>query len=300
MPTSISYEFNQASGTHQSNCCAAISLDRKLIATYDHNGHKIRICSTMNKTVLYVLTIHQDTVSNLAFFPDNKHLVSASFDGTAKISNVESGRVIQTIELGENDVTSVTVSPCGGTVALGTMYGQAMLLLPGNTDPHAIMGDECDDSVISMVYSCDGNMLFCGHDSGKLSAFDLQTLELKYEKRHHTDTVNKIVISRDSATMVTVGDDEATIVIDCFTGAQILNVNMLKQPLTAVSISASGKYIAVGSSFGAIAIVQVGTDKMYTFRGEHRPAVIDLEFSPDDPILIGCSNTRPVVSWKWK
>ena len=62
---------------------------------------------------------HADRITSIAFSPDGKRLVTSSWDGTAKIWNLRTGREAATFGH-RNYVTAATFSPDGEWLATGS------------------------------------------------------------------------------------------------------------------------------------------------------------------------------------
>jgi WD40 repeat protein len=60
---------------------------------------------------------HKDRVDHLTFSPDGKRLATASYDGTVKIWDVTTGKLLVTLEGHEGQVNQVAFAPDGKTVA---------------------------------------------------------------------------------------------------------------------------------------------------------------------------------------
>jgi WD40 repeat protein/class 3 adenylate cyclase len=73
-----------------------------------------------------VLRGHDDVIQDVAFGPDGK-VVTASFDGTAKIWDLESRRELATLRGHSGPILGVAVSPDGALVATGSLDGTAKL-----------------------------------------------------------------------------------------------------------------------------------------------------------------------------
>lgn len=73
----------------------AFSPDSKLLAVGDYGNQAIVI--DLSGELKGVMVGHTENLSSVEFSPDGKNLLTASFDGTAKIWNVESGECLKTL-----------------------------------------------------------------------------------------------------------------------------------------------------------------------------------------------------------
>ena len=61
---------------------------------------------------------HQDTVACLSFSPDGSQILSGSWDGTAKLWNISTGRLVRTFAWGSAQINAVAWSADGAVVAV--------------------------------------------------------------------------------------------------------------------------------------------------------------------------------------
>lgn len=71
---------------------------------------------------------HQNVVDSLAFSPDGRMLLSGSWDGTARMWDFASGKLLRTVAWGSEKIQCVAWSPDGRLVAVG---GESPAIQPG-------------------------------------------------------------------------------------------------------------------------------------------------------------------------
>jgi WD40 repeat protein len=110
---------------------------------------------------------HQHAIVSMAFRPDNQHLATASRDGTARIWEVATGKVLLVIDH-PYDVLSVAYSPNGDMLATGTGAGgieitvsiEAIIRLwDANTGKLLTMLEGQNEAVEQLQFSADGTHL---------------------------------------------------------------------------------------------------------------------------------------------
>ena len=166
---------------------------------------------------------HNATVSSVSFSPDGTKIVSASYDDTIKIWHRD-GRLIKTIQQ-DDDVNTVTFSPDGQTILSGSddetlklwsLDGKLIHTFEGHTDivtkatfsPNGKIivsrgGDDVilwdtktkkstsiknDDSVKSISFSPQGDILAIEHENGKVTLHLLNGIFVKKTKLYTTNS----------------------------------------------------------------------------------------------------------------
>ena len=120
---------------------------------------------------------HTDVIQDVAFAPDGK-VVTASWDGTAKIWDLESGRELATLRGHSGAVLGVAVSPDGALVATGSIDGTAKLWdLATGREVLTLFGH--DVVVNTVAFSPDGRFLATVSGDGTVALHLLPIDELR-------------------------------------------------------------------------------------------------------------------------
>jgi WD40 repeat protein len=103
-----------------------------------------------------------------------------------------------------------------------------------------------NDTLSGASISPDGTKLvFCSPDKS-IRLMDLSTGEVIRKMDHHEDWVFAAVFGIDGKRIVSVGRDRAAKLIDANTGAFVENVNLLKEPLTAIARHPKKDWVLIG------------------------------------------------------
>ena len=120
----------------------------------------------------YQLTLkgHTSRVNAVAFSPDDRHVLTGSADGTAKLWDAENGHIIKTLQSHEKAVNSVSFSfPSGHQILTAGTDGSVKLWdtdsLHSGDEVMTLLCDE-DQPIYSAVFSPDGKNVLTGGKEG--------------------------------------------------------------------------------------------------------------------------------------
>ena len=127
---------------------------------------------------------HEAAVYDVAWLPDGKSLVSASFDQTLKLWDVGSGSVIRTMEGHTGIVVSVAVSPDGTLIASGASDNSIRLWEVPQNDPTRTFKAH-DGESLAVALSPDGKTLATADAAGVVRLFEAVTGTQQKEAKLH-------------------------------------------------------------------------------------------------------------------
>jgi WD40 repeat protein len=115
---------------------------RVAVAGDKHGGGFPILLMDVDGTHPQRLTGHTDWVDALAFDSSGRHLVSGSFDGTARIWDLATGKLVRTIRADAQTVRWVAYSPDGTRVATAGADGTIRIWPVRGGDPVVLVGHE--------------------------------------------------------------------------------------------------------------------------------------------------------------
>src|SRR5437763_1837289 len=110
---------------------------------------------------------HRDTISDLAFSPDEKKLASSSVDGTVHLWDAETGELISTLDHG-SAINGVAISKDGLLASAGA-DGFVSLWDLGSSDRVGVLSQsEKVGQVQRVAFHPDGKLLASGGEDGRI------------------------------------------------------------------------------------------------------------------------------------
>jgi len=273
-----------------------------------------------------LLTFNGDSspVFDVAYSPDGKRLASVSADNTVTVWDVQTRRVLRSLDSGAYDVS---------------FSADGQRLLPRWSEPS-------NSRVHDVAFSSDGQRLASGHKvwdaqtgqhlvtlqgHGWISAFSPDGKRLagrgyrgvpgKWESHvvvwdaltgkelnslpghtdrpneEHTHHIHRVVYSPDGKRLASAARDRTVKVWDCQTGFELLTYKGHTDGVLSLAFSPDGQRLASGSWNGTVRVCDAATgDDLYVLR-EHKKVIWGLAFRPDGQQLATASEDGFVKIW---
>ncbi|HNU39287.1 MAG TPA: WD40 repeat domain-containing protein [Methanothrix sp.] len=147
---------------------------------------------------------HNSSVNAVAFSPDGRKVATASYDNTARLWDVETGKQIQRLEH-DGSVYGVAFSPDGKKLATASSDSSARLwdVRTGKQ----LQRLEHDRSVNAVAFSPDGQKLATASSDSSARLWDVRTGK-QLQRLEHDRSVNAVAFSPDGQKLATASDDK--------------------------------------------------------------------------------------------
>jgi WD40 repeat protein/serine/threonine protein kinase len=234
-------------------------------------------------------------INSVAFSPDGQRIVTGSYDYTAKVWEVASGKELLTFKGHKKLIRSVAFSPDGQRIITGSedqtakvwelVAGRELLTLKGH-----------QDRVLSVAFSPDSQHIATGSSDGTAKVWDAASGKELLTLKGHSAYVLAVAFSRDGQRIVTGSEDETAKVWEATTGQEMLTLKGHTAPIWAVTFSPDGQRIITGSVDNTTKIWEIaGYREQLTFKG-HNYSILSVAFSPDSQrVVTGSRDGMPKV-----
>ena len=171
---------------------------------------------------------HTGTVKGLVFTPDGQQLITASFDKTIRVWDVNTGEPVRVLRppigMGQiGEYFGVALSPDGKTVAVGGYYGRVFLIdLPSGHMLHFLVGHA--SNVNGLDFSPDGLRLATASADKTVRIWDVATGKTVSTLTGHTGIVNAVRFSPDGRKVATGASDKTARIFSADDGSLITTV----------------------------------------------------------------------------
>jgi WD40 repeat protein/DNA-binding SARP family transcriptional activator len=234
---------------------------------------------------------HTDQVSAVAFDPEGKQALSASWDKTLILWEVSSGQPVRQFSGHSDRVTSVMFNPDGKTA------------LSGSVDTTLIMWDVGSGSIIrryeghrgeitGIAISPDGRVALSGSSDQTLVLWNLASGEVIRSFTGHNGEVHSIAFSPDGSMIASGSSDTELILWDAATGNLIRRFEGHLGAVTSVAFSPDGETILSGSLDQVLILWDVESGEPVRRYEGHQDQVNTVAFSPDGRAVISAGGSE--------
>jgi formylglycine-generating enzyme required for sulfatase activity/Tol biopolymer transport system component len=239
---------------------------------------------------------HTDWVRSVAFSSDNKQIVTAGFDGTARIWDATSGKMLILLEGHKGNVNSaafnrdgrriVTAGSDGTAKVWESESGRVLVSLEGHTG-----------GVNTATFNPAGTRIVTAGMDRSVRVWDGESGRLLISFEAHRGSVNSAVFSPDGRQIATAGLDGIAKLWDADTGRSLISFEGHNGSVNSALFSPDGKRIITASSDNTAKVWDCTSGRLIINLDEHTSIVYSAAFSPDSTRLATVSADRTARVW---
>jgi WD40 repeat protein len=242
-----------------------------------------------------VLVGHEYWVHYIDFSPNDKWLVSASEDGTARIWSRADGTLLTTIKGHQSFVSRVHFSPDSLQVLTASADTTARLWSAQDGKLIRIFQGH-DGTLIDAQFSPDGSRILTASVDGKAKLWDKTTGQLIHTLTTDSQALNVINFSADGQQILTAGLDNIIWLWDANTGNLLQSYVGHRAEISQVLFQPKGHLIASSARDGSIKLWQENTAKSLHTLHLSSP-VASLAFSHNGLYLAAGADNKKAYVW---
>jgi WD40 repeat protein len=240
---------------------------------------------------------HENVVAAVAFSPDGQRLVSAGWDRTARLWNLDASPPVATFSE-HSDWGQAALFVTGGRQVWSASFREAVLW---NADDQTVVhrwNRFGGPQVNTVVFSPDGQWLAAGERSGHVQICELSTGTVVRRLTAHEHWVSGLAFSADGAQLATADRRGAVTVWDLKTGLPRVELaGHDGSTVAGLAISRDGKLLATGSHDRSVKLWELPSGKLRSTLKGHDGLVLTVAFSPDGSWLASGDRHGYVQLW---
>ena len=187
---------------------------------------------------------HQHCVGAVAFSPDGKLILTGSYDGTARLWEMATGRPLGSLLRHQHTVAAVAFSPDGRTVLTGSFDQSARLWEVAAARRPVVRAPGLHPAG---VFSPDGQTIVTASEDHTARLWDATTGAAIGKPLTHDDSVEALAFSPDGRTVLTGSFDKTARLWDAATGEPIAPPLRHDGRVKSVAFSPRGDRVVTGS-----------------------------------------------------
>jgi WD40 repeat protein len=249
-----------------------------------------------DEPLIRTFTGHRGSVWSVAV-PDGEQVISGSQDGTLKIWNLNTGKLVRKITAHDGSINAISTTLDGLQVISGS-HDKTLKVWNLKTGElvDTLIGHY--GSVNAVVLTPDGSKLISGSSDCSLKVWDLKSAEVLYTLVGHRASVTAatIVFTQNKQWLISGSYNDTLRVWNLETGREELTLGE-RDMVRSIAVL-DGERVISASEDGSLTVWKVGTwEKECTLKGHSKP-VCSVAVLPDRKQIISGSSDGTIKIWK--
>ncbi len=235
---------------------------------------------------------HEAPVTSVVVDPSDNYVLSGSYDGTARVWDIDTGREITRLTH-DDIVTSAVFSPAGKYVVSGSYDNSARVWEVSKGQEVARMIH--DGPVKSVAFSSDTKYVVSGGEDHTARVWEASAGK-EVARMTHDDIVTSVAFHPDGRYVASGSQDHTVRVWEAATGKEVARMTH-DGIVNSLAFSPDGNYLASCSDDHTVRVWEVATGKEVA-RMTHDDIVVAVNFSSDGKYVASASWDNTARIWE--
>lgn len=247
------------------------------------------------KAECFMPQMHRGAVNSVCFSPDSVIIASGSDDGTVRLWDATTGRLVRELEGHGGQILSVRFSHDGKYLASSSDDWYVRIWDAATGEMVRELGSR--KPVTSVCFSPDGSSLVSGSSGKYAYLWDVTTGKMVREFESYGGSTKTVCFSPDGSLLASGSSDGSIHLWNAATGKLVRMPRGHWEAIESVRFSPDGLLLASGSSDGSIRLWDTATGGLVQELEGHRNTVRSVCFSPDSSLLVSGSDDMSARLW---
>jgi WD40 repeat protein len=242
------------------------------------------------------LSGHKGHITAVAITPDGQRAISASYDKSLKLWNLQTGQVEQTLSGHTHWVLAVAITP-DGKKAVSASIDNILKVWNLQTGRAEQTFSGHAHWLFAMSITPDGQKAVSASDNKTLNIWNLQTGQADQTLFADTSQANAVAITPDGQNVISASDDSTLKVWSLQTRRveQILSGHVAE--VTTVAITPDGQHAVSASCDRSLIVWNFQTGQVAQTLSGHEAAVWGVAITPDGQKVVSASDDYTLKIW---
>ncbi len=239
---------------------------------------------------------HAKEVTACAVTPDGRRVVSASWDNTLKVWDLDSGSALATLQGHAKEVTACAVTPDGRRVisASGDQTlkvwdldsGSALATLQGHAK-----------EVTACAVTPDGRRVVSASQDQTLKVWDLETLRVLATLQGHAAWVTACAVTPEGRCVISASADQTLKIWDLDSGRALATLQGHGGSVTASAVTPDGRHVVSASDDQTLKVWDLDSGRELASQQGHADWVAACAVTPDGRRVVSASHDHTLKVW---
>ncbi|MCA8905363.1 MAG: caspase family protein [Hyphomonas sp.] len=245
---------------------------------------------------LIVLRGHDGAVRSAAFSPDQKRIITASGDNTAKVWDASNGRLQLTLTGHENILRTAVFSPDGTKVATASA-DQNVMIWDASSGALETRLSVFGGAPFSATFSSDGNRILVACTDKTAKVLDINSRLPLATLSGHGGFVVDAAMDADGSRIATASWDNTVKIWNAVSGQLLATLSGHAGSVNSVAFSPDGRTLVSGSSDGTAILWDTITGQAYLTLSGHIGQIRSVAVSRDGKLVATGSADNTARIW---